>query len=497
MSFSLNRVNLITSRNSTLLRVFAPAMFLFILGGCAHDPNAMNSLQDSSSANAGKGHGPASVGDDRKDAAISSEEKTLGEATESHPEQSYKDLDSFRLKDAEGPQVVDKELETIPTEINSSVEKWINYFQGRGREHMERYLARSTRYEKIMKKVLRDNGLPEDLFYIALIESGFTSSAISHSMAVGYWQFIRGTGKKFGLEINKFIDERRDPVLATQAAADYFRGLYDEFGSWYLAMASYNVGEGRVRKEVARNKTRDFWELARKRRLPKETMNYVPKFIAARIIAKDPEKFGFTELDYLPPIEFDHIDSTKSVDLRAFAEKLNYNYEDLKALNPKYKGEIAPLRGEKISIRIPPGMMDIARIALNDSLTDKTEFVADSDTTSYKVRKGDTLRSIARKFRTSVAYLRDLNDLPRRAKLRPNSIVYVPDRTPSKSSALEALKKSEGVERHVVKSGETLASIAKKYSVSVHKLRSLNRIRKGQGIRVGMAIRVPSSVRQN
>ncbi len=143
-------------------------------------------------------------------------------------------------------------------------------FQGRGRPHMERYLARSTRYEKLMKKVLRDNGLPEDLFYIALIESGFSSAATSHAAAVGYWQFIRGTGKRYGLEISPFVDERRDPVFATQAAAEYFKGLYSVFGSWYLAMASYNVGENRVKREVMNHYTRDFWELARKKRLQKK-----------------------------------------------------------------------------------------------------------------------------------------------------------------------------------------------------------------------------------
>ena len=187
------------------------------------------------------------------------------------PISSVHEVQSFHANEPEGPKVVVEELEQIPTEINPLVEKWINYFQGRGRPHMERYLSRSARYSKLMKKIIRENGLPEDLIYIALIESGFSSKAMSRAAAVGYWQFIKPTGKRFGLEINALIDERRDYVLSTQAAAEYFKGLYSMFGSWYLAMASYNVGENRVKKEVMRHYTRDFWELARKKRFPKET----------------------------------------------------------------------------------------------------------------------------------------------------------------------------------------------------------------------------------
>jgi membrane-bound lytic murein transglycosylase D len=411
-----------------------------------------------------------------------------------------KDIESFRVSDPEGPKVVDQELESIPTEVNPLVEKWIKYFQGKGRPHMERYLARSTRYEKLMKKVLRDNGLPEDLFYIALIESGFSSRATSHASAVGYWQFIRGTGKRYGLEINKFVDERRDPVLATQAAAEYFKGLYSVFGSWYLAMASYNVGENRVKREVMTHYTRDFWELARKKRLPKETINYVPKFIAAKLIGKDREKYGFGEIDYLPPIEFDHIAVSKPVNLRQMAEKLNFNYEDFKALNPKFKGEVAPLIGTELVIRIPPGSAEAALVAANESIVQDVQFVADAgDTQTYKIRKGDNLGSIARRFRTTVAYLRDINDLPRRKAIKVGMKIQVPDRTPLRER-VSAKRPSEqktfgsGIDGrfHTVQNGDSLSTIAKKYSTSVSELQRLNNIRRGNLLKVGMKIRVPT-----
>lgn len=454
-------------------RLLTYSIVLAFLAGCAHNQTTSSSPQ-AKSANGG--------------------------STESE----IKDIGSFRVSDPEGPKVVDQELESIPTEVNPLVEKWIAYFQGRGRGHMERYLARSTRYEKLMKKVLRDNGLPEDLFYIALIESGFSSHATSHAAAVGYWQFIRGTGKRYGLEINPFVDERRDPVFATQAAAEYFKGLYSVFGSWYLAMASYNVGENRVKREVMNHYTRDFWELARKKRLPQETINYVPKFIAAKLIAKEPDKYGFGEIDYLPPIEFDHIEVRKPVNLRQFAEKLNVNYEDFKALNPKFKGEVAPLKGSTLTVRIPPGMGEAALVAANESAVENVQFIADSgDVQQYRIRRGDNLASVARRYRTTVAYLRDLNDLPRRKALRVGMKIYVPDRTPLKDRSRSAVAKSSrkaqetveansGSNYYIVQSGDSLSTIARKYSVTVSELKKVNNLKRGNTLKTGMKLLVPS-----
>lgn len=423
------------------------------------------------------------------------------------------DITQFKIEeDAKETQAQDAELEQIPVEINPLVEKWITYFQGKGRKHMERYLARSTRYEKLMKKVLRDNGLPEDIFYIALIESGFTSHATSHASAVGYWQFIRGTGKRYGLEISRLVDERRDPVLATQAAAEYFKGLYSLFGSWYLAMASYNVGENRVKREVMKNSTRDFWELVRKKRLPRETMNYVPKFIAAKLIAKNPDQFGFDGIDYMPPIEFETITVKESLNLRVMAEKLSIPYEDFKAYNPKFKGEIAPAKNGVLDIRLPVGMSEAGIVAAASSVSDKVEFIADaSDTQAYKVRRGDNLGSIARKYRTNIAYIRELNDLPRKSRLRVGQTIYVPDRTPLKDrndKQASARKTREvpvaqvtggevvekGYRFYVVQSGDSLYTIAQKYNTSVNELKKLNKLKKGRIIRVGLKLRVPGDV---
>lgn len=412
-------------------------------------------------------------------------------------------LSKFSLEDqAKNGQPVG-ELEIIPTEVNSQVDKWINYFQNKGRPHMERYLARSTRYEAVMKKVLRDNKLPEDLFYIALIESGFASSALSHASAVGYWQFIRGTGKRYKLQINQMIDERRDPILSTQAAADYFRQLYQMFDSWYLAMAAYNVGEARVERAVRKYKTRDFWELSRHRRaLPAETDNYIPKFIAAKLIAKNPDKYGFEGIDYLSPIEFDHITVDQPVNLRVMADKMNYNYEDFKALNPKYKGEIAPLDSDnKLGLRIPIGQFDVAKVAASGSYADKVEFVADQDEVQlYKIRRGDTFSKIARKFRTSIAYLRDINDFPRKKRLRVGKKIYVPDRTPlvqKQPEVMAKVKPRKSGSYYIVQPGDTLFSIAAKYQTTISELKRLNSLSRKSKLRSGIKIIVPKSAKED
>ncbi len=413
------------------------------------------------------------------------------------------DATSAEIEDVKGIKLTEvaqnEDLEMIPVEVNEKVEMWIKYFQTRGRPHMERYLARSTRYEALMKKVLRDNKLPEDLFYIALIESGFSSSAFSHASAVGYWQFIRGTGKRYKLQINKMVDDRRDPVLATQAAAAYFKTLHDIFDSWYLSMAAYNVGEGRVIRAVKKYRTKDFWELSRiKRALPAETDNYVPKYVAAKLIAKNPDKYGFDGIDYMTPIEFDHIKFDKPMNLRVLAEKMNVNYEDFKDLNPKYKGEIAPVENGSLELRIPPGMAVAAQEASAESVASEVDFVPDQNETQvYKVVRGDTFSTIARKFKTNIAYLREINDFPRKKKLKLGQKIFVPDRTPLKEKGKEpkvAAKQSVNAQyTYVVQKGDSLASIASKYKVTVQDIVKVNNFGRKTKIKAGAKITLPQN----
>jgi membrane-bound lytic murein transglycosylase D len=393
----------------------------------------------------------------------------------------------------------------IAMDDNEHVQKWVRYFTGKGRPHMVNYLSRSSRYLPMMKNVLRENGLPEDLVYIALIESGFSPRAHSHANAVGYWQFIRSTGKHFGLAVDTFIDERRDPVLSTRAAAEYFKALYRLLGNWHLAMAAYNVGESRVKRTVARYYTKDFWELIKKRRsLPAETKNYVPKFIAAAMIAKDPAKYGFTELDFQDPLSYDTVALQSAISISKLASNLNVEAEELRLLNPKFRTDFVPLsRGGETVVRIPVGRATDAVAALSMSVTSQPK-ILQAEHHFYRIRRGDNLSTIAKRHRTTVSQLRRLNGLSNRTLLRPGVRLKVPDnggdgiqyvteedsRQPSTASGLVPAVETRDVEFHVVRSGDNVSVIAKRYGVSVSEILKLNTLggrsvlHKGQKIRV-------------
>ncbi|MDX9730132.1 MAG: LysM peptidoglycan-binding domain-containing protein [Bdellovibrionales bacterium] len=426
------------------------------------------------------------------------------------------------------------DLMGIPLEVNRLVLKWIDYFQGPGRHHMERYLSRSSRYAPIMKEILRKEGLPEDLIYIALIESGFSATAHSSANAVGYWQFIRGTGKQYRLRIDSLVDERRDFEKATVAAADYFKGLYNLFGAWYLAIASYNVGENRVKGLVMRNKTRDFWKLARENRLPQETVNYVPKFLAARLIAKEPDKYGFGDVEYMPALDFKTVTFSTPIDIRRLASEMGLEYDDLRDLNPAYKRGVAPMpKGSNtLVLRVPTGLEAKALAAAPAAVASQAaRFVAAEDDYSYyRVRRGDTISSIAKKFNVSQAQVLRLNRMSARSVLSVGRRLRVPSENvatlgPGKSSQLERprtpagkpssstrvaarsrqvskaeTKMREAAKRrnpaasrrvHVVRRGENLAVIARRYNVSVRELANHNRIQKKSVLFVGRRLEIP------
>lgn len=269
-------------------------------------------------------------------------------------------------------------------------------------------------------------------------------------------------------------------------------------------MASYNVGEGRIIRAVRKYKTNDFWELSRnKRALPRETDDYVPKFIAAKLIAKNPDKYGFEGIDYMAPIEFDHITVNQPVNLRVMSEKMNINYEDFKALNPKFKGEIAPLDSENIlGLRIPIGGYDVAMKAAQESIPEKVEYLADQDEIqNYKIRRGDTFSTIAKRFRTNVAFLRDLNDFPRKKKLRLGQTIMVPDRTPLEVKRPDVIAKTKTVLKpvtvpilgnfYIVQPGDSLWSIAEKYKVSMLSLQKVNNIGRKSKLKSGSKLVIP------
>ncbi|MCK9375737.1 MAG: transglycosylase SLT domain-containing protein [Syntrophobacterales bacterium] len=247
----------------------------------------------------------------------------------------------------------------VPIQMNKQVRAYLVYFSTERKSVITRYLARSSRYLPMIKGVFQEAGLPEDLAYLAMIESGFNNKAYSPAAACGMWQFIKGTGLRYGLTIDSYVDERRDPEKATRAAAQYLLDLYKQFGSWYLAAASYNCGEGRVQRELNQSNHKNFWELSANMCLPTETKNYVPQMIAATIIAKNPEKFGFKNVPYLPPLKYDKAKVTETTSLKAAAQAVNVPTEEVQALNPELLRGITPPDAPSYTLNLPPKSQEL------------------------------------------------------------------------------------------------------------------------------------------
>jgi membrane-bound lytic murein transglycosylase D len=248
-----------------------------------------------------------------------------------------------------------KPIFDVPVTYNSRIRYWINYFQTTGRKWFRIWLERSYSYIPEAQRRLAAHGMPKDLAYIAMIESGFSSTAQSTAGAVGYWQFIAPTATRYGLKVDWWLDERQNFAKSTEAAIRYFKDLHKMFGSWYLVAAGYNTGENRVRRIIEKHGTRDFWKLAHLGALSQETINYVPKMIAAMLIAKAPGLYGFTDLDKSGAKNYEHAHVPGGVDLFVLAEKLNLDANALQNMNPELIRGIVPPYQESYPLRIPRG----------------------------------------------------------------------------------------------------------------------------------------------
>lgn len=243
----------------------------------------------------------------------------------------------------------------LPVTYNRRVAFWLNYFQTNGRNWFREWLEKSTRYMPFIQKELRQAGMPADLAFMVMIESGFNPYARSPANAVGPWQFIGATGKRYGLQQNWWLDERKDYRKATQAAIRYMKDLYEEFGSWYLVSASYNMGENGLRRRIKRAGTRDFWTLSKKGLLPQETVDYVPKILAVMLIAKAPSLYGFRDLAKMDVLDYEVVSMQGGTDLRHLADHLGITHKSLKDLNAELLLGYIPLQVDKHTIRIPKG----------------------------------------------------------------------------------------------------------------------------------------------
>jgi membrane-bound lytic murein transglycosylase D len=379
---------------------------------------------------------------------------------------------------------VEKSLR-IPIEMNPRVEKWIQYFSEKDHERFQRFLDRGEIYRDVVENVLDDNDLPAELFYLPMIESGYRTSAHSHAKAVGVWQFMVGTGQRYGLRVDHQVDERRDPIRATEAASRYLRDLYNVFGSWHLAMAAYNAGEIRILRAIFKGRTRNFWELADAHVLPAETAEYVPKFMAVVLITKDPEKYGFQVAN--PQNDYPDLKAVEvpgGVTLAQIANSANISEASLKQVNPQLLHSRTPA-GERYEIWVPMAVEKsvVAAMPVLDRLSQRQKrrlAVASSheQKSFHIVRAGESLSTIARRYRMSIGHIKRMNGLHgntirigRRLRIEPP--VYVATRRV----------------RYKVRRGDNLTMIAQKFSTSVKKLKAKNHLKQNK-LLVGQILQI-------
>lgn len=379
-------------------------------------------------------------------------------------------------------------LYDFPMTMNHKVEFYLDFFQNQHRSHFSRWLSRSSRYMPMIEEIFSEAGLPLDLAYLAMIESGFNEAAYSTASAVGMWQFMKATGRHYDLNVNSYIDERRNPVKSTLAAATHLSELYQDFGSWYLAVAAYNAGQGKIRRAIKRYETTDFWELAKGEYLQPETKDYVPKLIAAIMIAREPEKYGFHDIEYEKPLSYDVVEVPRWTALKAVALAAGTSEETLRLLNRELRKPFTPPDNEAYELRIPEGKRDTALRNLP-----RVHAVVSTSFKTHEVRKGESIDSICKRYGIAKTVLLKANTLGTssvrtgqvlRIPFQTTDYAFLPDGGVGKGYAL-AEKAGGGFVLHKIRPGETLSAIANKYNVPAHLIAAWNDLKDVGRIRAG------------
>ena len=369
----------------------------------------------------------------------------------------------------------------VPLVRNKKVDQFITYFQTKGRRQFEIWLDRLEVYGPMISKILDDCNIPPELLYLAMIESGLNPKAHSKAAANGMWQFIYSTGKMYGLNRNWYVDERRDPEKATRAACAYLTDLYTEFDNWYLALAAYNAGEGRIRRATKLHQTYDFWQL---HSLPRETRNYMPYFLAASIIAKNPQKYGFKrKAKKNKPLSYDLVTIEKSADLTVLARAANTSFKIIQSLNPELRQSATPTKS--YLLKIPKGNKDLF-IKNYNALPENERFAPQF--VSHKVRNGESLWTIARKYRISIHDLVAVNKIRNRSMIRIGQKLTIP--VPGMNLVSRPRSQMSGYNKitYKVRRGDTLGHIAEDYGTRASNIRKWNGLKYGQNIYPGQKL---------
>lgn len=424
-----------------------------------------------------------------------------GEAPEELDPETLEDNAALQATDAVPPE---EEGETVfldendldfPIVDNEKVRYFVDYFSGPIKKNVRNWLERSSRYLPMMQEIFAEQGLPRDLVYLAMIESGFNNKAYSRARASGQWQFIEGTGRAYGLSNDWWRDERRDPEKATRAAARHLADLYRMFdGDWYLAIAAYNAGAGKIRKAIERYGTRDFWQLTHGSYLKKETKQYVPKMLAGLLIAKHPERYGFTDLNRQEPLVYELAEIPAVTDVEVIARLVESDYETIKKLNPELKRWSTPPGVENYQVRLPVGSGALfaeryAQLPENQ----RANFVY------HKIKKGDTPGSLAKRYNVRTDDILRFNKLRNTRSLRVGQNLLIPlnpeagkmslaDLRESLRDDTPAAKSKKGGKSYTVRSGDSLWTIAKRFHVSEKQLRSWNGLGGKNALKVGQKL---------
>lgn len=393
---------------------------------------------------------------------------------------------------------------------NRRVLAYLEFFQVDARDRFAIWLSRLSRYEGMIRERLRAKGLPEDLVYLTLIESGLSNSAVSRARAVGMWQFVSGTGRLYGLEVDPWVDERRDPYKATDAAVNYLSDLVQRLGSVYLAAAAYNAGEGRIQRGVRHLPGQSdsltdetFFQLADRRYLRRETRDYVPKLIAAALIAKQPGRYGFTDIPRMPPLQFDEIRVPEATGLDVLARLADTTTDALLELNPQFVRGVTP-PGREVTVRVPRGAGTRTAERYDTlSATSRITFV------EHYVTRGQTLSDIAKQYRVSASLIQGANPSLRTRTLHVGQRVVIPMsgrampgsswNSATADDAARTAARSDGgatvAASHRVRRGETASQIARRYGVDLDALLDYNGLKRDSVIKAGKMLRIPPSGR--